>query len=398
DAALAVARAGWPFTVYETAPTVAGNVTRWGHVRLFTPWSMNVSDRMADALRAAGRAVPDGDRCPSGHELVSELLAPLAELPELAGHIEYGSRVVAVGRAGLLKHEEIGTEERSRHPFRLIVRRADGSSEVATASLVLDCTGTYDQPNSAGDGGIPAPGETELGDAVVRTVPDLVGERDAWAGRTILLLGAGKSAQTAARELAALSADVPDTQVIWALRSPDPDWGVVEDDTLPDRQALVDASRALAAGAHPGVEVVRGVTVDRFAPADGRIDVHLTGPVGSAGSTGTAGSAGSAGRTVTVDRVLALTGYVPDASLYRQLQVHECYATAAPIELSAQLLGDEAGDCLAQQSYGVDVLRNPEPNFFLLGAKSYGRNSQFLLRTGYEQVSEVAGAYQPAGT
>jgi hypothetical protein len=39
------------------------------------------------------------------------------------------------------------------------------------------------------------------------------------------------------------------------------------------------------------------------------------------------------------------------------------------------------------------VLRNPEPNFFLLGAKSYGRNSQFLMRTGYDQVNEVATAY-----
>jgi hypothetical protein len=40
-------------------------------------------------------------------------------------------------------------------------------------------------------------------------------------------------------------------------------------------------------------------------------------------------------------------------------------------------------------SHGGDVLRNPEPNFFILGSKSYGRNSNFLLRTGLEQVREV---------
>ena len=34
-------------------------------------------------------------------------------------------------------------------------------------------------------------------------------------------------------------------------------------------------------------------------------------------------------------------------------------------------------------------LRNPEANFFILGAKSYGRNSHFLLKTGFEQVREV---------
>jgi hypothetical protein len=33
-------------------------------------------------------------------------------------------------------------------------------------------------------------------------------------------------------------------------------------------------------------------------------------------------------------------------------------------------------------------------NFFVLGMKSYGRNSTFLLRVGYEQVDEVTGAYE----
>ncbi|HEY0700080.1 MAG TPA: flavoprotein, partial [Micromonospora sp.] len=105
---------------------------------------------------------------------------------------------------------------------------------------------------------------------------------------------------------------------------------------------------------------------------------------------------GAHDRELSVDRVLSLTGYVPDGTLHRQLQVHECYATAAPITLSAQLLGEAAGDCLTQTSFGVDVLRNPEPNFFILGAKSYGRNSQFLLKVGYDQVTEVAAAYAPA--
>ena len=35
------------------------------------------------------------------------------------------------------------------------------------------------------------------------------------------------------------------------------------------------------------------------------------------------------------------------------------------------------------------VPRNPEPNFYVLGVKSYGRNPHFLLRTGFEQVRDV---------
>ena len=50
EAALAAAERGWPFTVYECADAVAGHVRQWGHVRVFTPWDMNVSDRMRAAL------------------------------------------------------------------------------------------------------------------------------------------------------------------------------------------------------------------------------------------------------------------------------------------------------------------------------------------------------------
>ena len=62
------------------------------------------------------------------------------------------------------------------------------------------------------------------------------------------------------------------------------------------------------------------------------------------------------------------------------------------MNLAATLLGSEGGDCLAQTSAGVDALRNPEPRFFVLGIKSYGRNNTFLLRVGWEQVEEVFSA------
>lgn len=49
EAALAAARRDADFTVYEAAGTVGGHARRWGHVRTFTPWSMNVSPRMRRA-------------------------------------------------------------------------------------------------------------------------------------------------------------------------------------------------------------------------------------------------------------------------------------------------------------------------------------------------------------
>jgi len=94
-------------------------------------------------------------------------------------------------------------------------------------------------------------------------------------------------------------------------------------------------------------------------------------------------------RTWEVDRMIANVGYSPDTALYRELQVHECYATLGPMNLAAALLKHAGADCLTIPGQGPETLRNPEPGFFILGAKSYGRNSQFLLRTGFEQVRDV---------
>jgi hypothetical protein len=40
--------------------------------------------------------------------------------------------------------------------------------------------------------------------------------------------------------------------------------------------------------------------------------------------------------------------------------------------------------------HGAPELAHPEPGFYIVGMKSYGRAPTFLLRTGYEQVRSVA--------
>src|SRR6185295_20049413 len=82
EAALAAVDGGFPFTLYEAAPSVAGNVRAWGHVRLFTPWELNVSPRMRRHLAAAGTEPPDGAECPTGGELAERLFEPVSQLPE----------------------------------------------------------------------------------------------------------------------------------------------------------------------------------------------------------------------------------------------------------------------------------------------------------------------------
>ena len=372
EAALAAAERGLPYTLYDAAPSVAGYVRAWGHVQVFTPWDMNVSERARAVL---GEAAPSGEDLPTGDELAERLYEPLAASDAVAPHLELATRVVAVSREGLLKSDEIGTGRRAGRPFRLLVER-EGEERVEHADVVIDATGTYGNPNALGDGGIPAPGERAAQERgrIDRHLPDFDADPGRWAGRTVLLTGAGHSAQTAVRALAEFARDAAGTRVIWAVRSPEPDWGAVEDDPLPARESLNATAADLGRGASDAIEIRRGVVCEALAPAGDRLRVTLR--------NGTPDD-------VEVDQVLALNGGVGDFGIYRQLQVHECYATAGPMKLAATLLAASGGDCLSMPASGPDALTSPEPNFFILGAKSYGRNSQFLLRVGWQQVDDV---------
>ena len=55
-----------------------------------------------------------------------------------------------------------------------------------------------------------------------------------------------------------------------------------------------------------------------------------------------------------------------------------------------------AADCLQQAAPGPDQLKSPEPNFYVIGSKSYGRDPSFLLRTGHQQVEAVTSLLKQA--
>jgi thioredoxin reductase len=378
EAALAALDRGFDVHVFERGE-VADHVLAWGHVRLFTPWRMNLGTVGREHLEASGWKAPDAEEFPTGRELVERCLRPLAALPELRERVHTHAQVVHIGRRGLLKGDSPGEAVRREHPFRLLVRDPGGRESFLHAFAVIDASGVYGQPNWAGDGGIPARGELYLAPQMSYHVDDVLGlRRERYAGKRVLVLGGGASAATVVMDLVRLEASAPGTSVVWATRAgAEQVLRPIENDPLPGRRALVEAARAIVKGASPVVTHVGGVFVDgfEFNSATHRYRVALM--------------SGDQGRVEEVDHVIVNTGFGPDNSIYRELQVHECYASHGPMNLSAALLGTAGADCLKVPVFGADVLRNPEPAFYILGSKSYARYNSFLLETGYRQASDV---------
>lgn len=387
EAAVRGQQSGWDVTLLEQG-TIGNHIAAWGHVRLFSPFGMNSSAWSREAL--AGQALPADNTLLTGREFVDQYLLPLSRLSFLEGRIRERTRVVTIGRGDLWKSDRIGHPSRSESPFRLLVEADQAREEVIEADVVFDCTGTFSQHNWLGAGGIPCPGERANADRIDYQIPDVCGsDRDRFAGKTTLVVGGGYSAATSVVALSRLTGDAPDTRCLWLTRTDrTPPIPVVEDDQLAGRAALTRAANELAMAGCDMASPVQWVSAARVEEirrtSDDRLAVRITRCVSVSGADGV--ETADQNDELVVGRIIAQVGYRPDRSLYEELQIHECYASQGPIKLAAALLGETSDDCLSQSSPGADTLRSPEPAFFILGAKSYGRDSRFLIRIGLEQI------------
>lgn len=381
EAAAAAAAAGHDVVLLERGD-VAEHVRQWGHVRLFTPFGMNAGPAGRALLAGEGADLPAADASLTGAEWRDAYLLPLAAALRPRVRLEAGALVRHVGRRRLLKNDAVGrADARAADGFRVLYDQHHGEHELE-ADVVLDCSGTWGQPNWLGPGGTPALGERAVRTAICCHPPDVLSaDFDRYAGRHTLLIGDGDSAATTALALVELAGTVPGTRVTWITRSAGPTPVAARaDDPLPGRHDIVTRANAAAAAAGETVRWLAGLQVVEIAKDAEGFAVRFAGPDGE--------------RTERADEVVATIGYEPDDSLYRELQVHECYASRAPMKLAAALLaasGAGKTDCLDLGGFGAEVLANPEPRFFILGAKSYGKTSSFLLQTGYEQVRDVMG-------
>jgi thioredoxin reductase len=361
--------------VYEAGPTVGANLRDWGHVRIFTPWKYSIDEAAAAILRRHGWRLPPAEVLPTGDELCAAYLDPLAATPEMAAVIETGARIMAISRQGI---DKVLSPDRAARPFALHVARADGSLRRELARAVIDAAGTWTQPNPAGADGLPADGEADHAERIAYGAPDVLGRQRAhYAGRHTLVIGAGHSAANVLLDLVRLADDKPRTAATWVTRRTDLSrLSGGPADQLPARgelgwqvQQLVTRGRIMAVPgfATQAIRAGKGGLLIEGETAAGR---HAIGPV---------------------DRIVVATGQRPDPAMTRELRLEidpwlECTRALGP------LIDPNLHSCGTVPPHGHAELAHPEPGYYAIGAKSYGRAPTFLLLTGYEQARSVAAA------
>lgn len=368
-AAAQLAERGIEFTVLEAGPSVAAAIDEWRHVKLFSPWRYDIDSAARRLLeRAGGWTAPELGTLPTGGDLIDDYLEPLTKTTELSGRIRYDAEVIAVTRVGFDRIRTVGREDA---PF--LVRLADGSELLASA--MIDAAGTWRRPNVLGASGIPARGESSTADHIAHALPDVLGrDRDRFAGRRTAVVGSGHSASTTLLELGELAEEVPGTEALWVVRGNDQarTYGGGDADELPARGALGARLKKLVQSGR--IELVSGFRTEELAPtADGRVEL-------------VAGE-----QHVVVDTVVNSTGFRPDHDMVAELRL-DLDPILGSTRALAPLIDPNKHSCGTVPPHGVDELAHPEPGYYAVGAKSYGRAPTFLLATGYEQARSVVAA------
>lgn len=393
EAALYGALAGQDVMLFERG-RIGENLRSWGHVRLFTKWERNRSPLSLRLLSERGDSLAAAEVCPTGDEL-ADYLQRIISLPALRSHIVPQCEIMSITRDCTLKSDFWNDARRARSPFRLVTKGI-GGERVRYFDAVIDASGVYTSPNFAGSGGAPCPGESSLKNSIDYAIPDVSGrDKNRFWNKHALIVGAGHSAASTLLAIADLMQQSSKTRVTWVVRRNSASTGEIyrldPNDIASGRRKLGERANLLAK--HPQVDLRLQTQVQSIEKHAGRFVVRL-----------------SDNTSVDCDTICAHTGFRPDETLWRELQIAPHPATGAP----AWQLADYLNAANAKAGVGLstgyaekleefqrpeniadldsrDLLRLPEPNFVVLGIKSYGRDAGFLMQNGFRQVRD---AYQ----
>lgn len=360
--------------VYEVGDTVGANIRDWSHVRIFTTWEQSVDAASCRLLARQGWTLPSPQQLPTGGDLYAQYLQPLAKTPELAACIETAARVRTISRQGI---DKVVSKGRDARPFRLEIATKDGAHRSDLARAVIDASGTWTNQNPLGGSGILALGEAEHRDRIAYGLPDVLGrDRAVYAGKRVAVIGSGYSAINVLLDLAKLAQGDSQAQLTWVLRGGDlaRAYGGGSADQLPARGNLGERLKQL-------------VDAGRIALVSGFSATAVT--AGSDGLLLAGETAGGNRQIGPLGRLIVATGQRPDLGLTRELRL-DLDPWLESVRALGPLIDPNLHSCGSVPPHGHRQLSHPEPDFYTIGVKSYGRAPTFLLLTGYEQARSVA--------
>ncbi|MFJ6265777.1 NAD(P)-binding domain-containing protein [Lysinibacillus xylanilyticus] len=359
------------FILLEAGSEIAHNIRTWGHVTLFSPWRYNINKAAKVLLEETDWQEPILETLPTGHELIDLYLKPLAELAQIKPYIQLNSKVVGISRQF---NDKMKSKNRVNQSFKIYVEKGDDIS-IIEAKAVIDATGTWGNPNPANSTGVWLQTEKALAEHIEYGIPDIKVNSSRYTNKKIAVIGGGHSAINTLLSLVELQKENPSTKLVWIMRknSLDEVYGGKEKDALEARGALGIRIQELVE-----TEKIEVVTPFYISMVKKEEKINIIGTLNDEQTVLT-----------EFDELIVNAGNRPDFTINNELRLSIDTVTES-VQALAPLIDPNVHSCGTVRAHGEEILRQPEKDFYIVGAKSYGRAPTFLMATGYEQVRSIA--------
>lgn len=359
-----------PFILLEKGNEVGSNIRTWGHVKLFSPWKYNIDTTAKELLLQSGWQTPNEEIIPTGLEIIKQYLKPLSELEQIKPYVFTNHQVISITRKS---NDKMKSKNRTSQPFIIYVESNEGV-KTFEARAVLDATGTWGNPNPAQGNGVWLPVEKALKECIDYQIPNCDENPTVYANKKLAVIGGGHSAINSLLNLVKLKETAPSTEITWILRKESVElaYGGEQSDALAERGALGTRIRQLVE--EEKIKVITPFFITSLS-VNGKVSIKGTSRNGELNLDG-------------YDRLIVNTGSRPDFSMNSELRLSVDPVTESVTAL-APLIDPNVHSCGTVRPHGEAELRQPEDDFYVVGAKSYGRAPTFLMATGYEQVRSI---------
>lgn len=357
------------FLLLELGSRVGDSVAEWGHVEMFSSWSLNTDPVAVQMLSSASWKRNDPDKFPTGHDLVEKYLEPLSRLPQIAPRILLNRKVRNVSR-----QQGKRFTNRSSSPFVLNTFNIETQeTERFYANQVIDASGTWKSPSPLGGFGYEIQGEEN--EKIATGIPSVLdSHRETYLGKDTVVIGSGHSAIAVLNDLVELKRQAGNGKVTWIVRSDKTEGGACKPAILPGRGELESGARSLYEKNE--IRLINNFYAQSISEkSDGKLFIN--------------GIREGRKSLVETDRIVATTGCRPDITMTRELQLQYDHLFECPVGVSELIVAAGARGEAIPAPHGYKAVLHPEPGYYVVGMKSHGRAQNFFLMSGYEQVRSV---------
>lgn len=332
----------YSFTILEKGNSVGNNMLQWGGVHLFSNWENSIDPLSLEAIQNRGITFPNSKQCPSGKDFVGQYLEKLTNVPSIQENLKLQTEVTKV------------RYDKTTQLFDVHIQ--DGNQcGMLQSKTVIDASGTWGSFNPIIEN------QSEFKNYIYKGIVDqnTIIDKDA----SIAVIGNGHSAMNS---IIALST-IESRKIYWLIRSKEPKFGKSKVEGKSDHleiavSNLIDKNKVQLITEFSIVKIEEVKDTLLLTSSNNQIISGLT-------------------------MLVLNTGFCPDFKFLENisLALDQRYEVAA--ELSDKI-NPNLHSCNTVSYQFSDTIISDVP-YYVVGMKSFGKASNFLLTSGYKILDEL---------